>query len=398
MNYILFDSDTVRQLLLPLTYFRPVSYIRCGIFTMKEKWEAHLNTKISSLTEDYLQQKFPASYQPDSIYINSAVFPGNDLITAINQLKNNEILIKDNLILALRGVPMAYNMMQWHAISGDFVTYQGEVEFISHTYDIFSKNAGQIKADFSLITAGKTGQKLSGTNTVIGKHPVFLEEGAVVEAAVFNTEEGPVYIGKDVKILEGSLIRGPFAALEGSVVKMGAKIYSGTTLGPYTKAGGEIKDTVFFGYSNKGHDGYLGDSVIAEWCNLGADTNNSNLKNNYSKVKLWSYYHRDFIDTGLQFCGLIMGDHSKCGIATMFNTGTVVGVSSNIFGGDYQPKFFPSFKWGGQKYEDYKYEKAVDVAKAVMKRRQKDFDNVEADLFEDVYYRVKRIENLNNKK
>jgi len=393
MNYILFDDQKFRDTLLPLTYFRPVSYIRCGIFTMKEKWEAHLKTEVGVLTEDYLKPKFPYHRQSENIYINSAVFPDDEVISAIKKLKFNEVLVKDNLILAERKPAMAYNGVQWHALSGDFISYQGEVEFLSHTYDIFYKNAEQIKADFNLITAGKTGQKLSETNMVIGNYPVFLEEGAVVEAVVFNTEDGPVYIGKNVKILEGSLIRGPFAALEGSVVKMGAKIYGGTTLGPNTKAGGEIKDTVFFGNANKGHDGYLGDSVIAEWCNLGADTNNSNLKNNYSKVKLWSYMHRDFVDTGLQFCGLIMGDHSKCGIATMFNTGTVVGVSSNIFGGDYQPKFFPSFKWGGQKYEDYKYEKAVEVAKAVMKRRKKEFDKVEEDLFEKVYYRAKRKEN-----
>ena len=243
-----------------------------------------------------------------------------------------------------------------------------------------------------MVTRNSLSQELPQTNIKIGKHPVFIEEGAIVEAVIFNTDGGPVYIGKNVKILEGSMIRGPFAGLDNSVVKMGAKIYGGTTLGPNTKVGGEIKEVVFFGNSNKGHDGYLGDSVIAEWCNLGAGTNNSNLKNNYSNVKLWDYTQKDYINTGLQFCGLIMGDHSKCGIATMFNTGTVVGVSSNIFGGDYQPKFFPSFKWGGQQYTDYRYDKAVEVATAVMKRRQIEFDGVEADLFEKVYKLAKQIE------
>ncbi len=393
MNYILFDTNYIRTFLLPLTYFRPISKIRCGILTLKEKWEYVLQSSVSVLTEEYLLQKFPVKYQQDNIYINSAVFPDERLVAAINKLQRREVLVKNDLVLAIRQERLTFDAVQTIRINDDNkVLYQGEVEFINRPYDIFTKNAKQIKSDFSLITSGRTGQKLSSTNTKIGKHPVFLEEGAVVEAVIFNTDDGPVYIGKNVKILEGSMIRGPFAALENSVVKMGAKIYGGTTLGPNTKAGGEIKDTVFFGNANKGHDGYLGDSVIAEWCNLGADTNNSNLKNNYSNVKLWDYNQRNFVDTGLQFCGLIMGDHSKCGIATMFNTGTVVGVCSNIFGGNYQPKFFPSFKWGGQQHTDYRYDKAVEVAKAVMKRRQKQFDKTEADLFEKVYHLVKEIE------
>ena len=390
MNYILFDQKRIKKSLLPLTYFRPVSVMRCGILTLKEKWEIFLNQPVYTLSETYLSEKFPVYFEEDNIYINSALLPDEDLLQAIQTLNFNERLVSNNMILAFRAGKLSWEAVQ--NFESKTQVFQKSVESIQKTYDIFKKNGEQIQRDFERITQNRLSQKLSLTNTKIGKHPVFLEEGAVVEAVIFNTDDGPVYIGKNVKILEGSMIRGPFAALDNTVVKMGAKIYGGTTLGPNTKVGGEIKEAVFFGNSNKGHDGYLGDSVIAEWCNLGADTNNSNLKNNYSNVKLWDYTQMDFADTGLQFCGLIMGDHSKCGIATMFNTGTVVGVSSNIFGGDYQPKFFPSFKWGGQQYTDYRYDKAIEVAKAVMKRRQKAFDKTEADLFEKVYHLVKETE------
>ncbi len=390
MNFILFDDKQIKKSLLPLTYFRPVSDIRCGIFTIKEKWTHLLNGPVSVLSADYLSNKFPVHFENDNVYINSALLPDKNLLSAINQLQTNEQLVYKNKTLAFRAEKLSWETCQ--DFKGKIIVYQKPVNTIEKLYDIFQKNGEQIKMDYDLITRNRSSQELSQTNVKIGAHPVFIEEGAVVEAVIFNTEAGPVYVGKNVKILEGSMIRGPFAALDNSVVKMGAKIYGGTTLGPNTKAGGEIKETVFFGNSNKGHDGYLGDSVIAEWCNLGANTNNSNLKNNYSNVKLWDYTQMDFVDTGLQFCGLIMGDHSKCGIATMFNTGTVVGVSSNIFGGDYQPKFFPSFKWGGQQYTDYRYDKAVEVATAVMKRRQRNFEGVEADLFEKVYELVKQIE------
>ncbi len=390
MNFILFDSLTIRENLLPLTYFRPVSQIRCGIFTLKEKWETSLNTHFTELTETYLQKKFPVVYQEDNVYINAAVFPDDDLINAINSLKPNEQLLSGSHVVALRTGRLSWKELQ--NFEGRRIEYVKPVEMLRHTYDIFSKNGWQIKKDFVLATRNKISQQMSETNIHIGSHPVFVAKGVSAEAVVFNTEDGPVYLGENVKILEGSLIRGPFAALDGTVIKMGAKIYGGTTLGPNTKAGGEIKDTVFFGNANKGHDGYLGDSVIGEWCNLGAGTNNSNLKNNYSKVKLWQYPQRDYVNTGLQFCGLIMGDHSKSGIATMFNTGTVVGVSSNVFGAGYQPKFFPSFKWGGQSYTDYRFDKAIEVAEVMMQRRHKKFDAIEKEIFNKVYKLVKEKE------
>jgi UDP-N-acetylglucosamine diphosphorylase/glucosamine-1-phosphate N-acetyltransferase len=390
MNYILFDPKDIRENLLPLTYFRPVSEIRCGILTLKEKWESFLQTGVSVISEKYLQEKYPAFYTDDNIYINASVFPENNLIDRIKKLNYGEKLYSNQKLIAFRSGKILWDeVFETKAIQK---SYDKQTDGISNIYDIFLKNAEQIVKDFERITNGKKSLTLSPDNTVIGKHPVFIEAGAKVKATIFNTEEAPVYIGKDVVILEGSIIRGPFAALDGSVIKMGAKIYGGTTFGPGTKAGGEIKNVVFFGNANKGHDGYLGDSVIAEWCNLGAGTNNSNLKNNYSNVKLWNYIRKDFTDTGLQFCGMIMGDHSKCGIATMFNTGTVIGVSSNIFGSGFQPKFFPSFKWGGQNYTDYRFDKAVEVAEAVMKRRHKNFDKIEQNIFKQVYQLVKQKE------
>jgi len=390
MNYILADFKQTKENLLPLTYFRPVGALRTGILTIAEKWQYFLAAPTSFLTEKYLQEKYPATLTSDNIYINAGILPDANLVKQIQQLPYDTALVYQDEIIAVR-----YQALSWEELQnfkGKQINFTGNFEKIAKPTDLFQKNSAEIKKDFEIVTNGKTSQKLSQTNIIIGKNPVFVSANTKIEAVTFNTEDGPVYIGENVVILEGSLIRGPFAALENSVVKMGAKIYGGTTLGPNSKVGGEIKETVFLGNANKGHDGYLGDSVIGEWCNLGAGTNNSNLKNNYTNVKMWHYPKKDFVDTGLQFCGLIMGDHSKCGIATMFNTGTVVGVSSNIFGAGFQPKFFPSFKWGGQKYTDYRFDKAMEVATAVMKRRNKKFDKIEQNLFQSVFEQVKEKE------
>jgi UDP-N-acetylglucosamine diphosphorylase/glucosamine-1-phosphate N-acetyltransferase len=391
MNYILFDTNSIKTHLLPLTYFRPIAEMRCGIFTMKEKWEHYLKTKVSYLTDDYLQEKFPVHFEEENIYIDASVFPENEMVQMIKSLQKGDALLDlGGRIIAYNAKPKKYN--EEVNLSEKIIRYNKTLDGITYPYHIFQKNAEQIQADFEIVTQEKSSCKLSKTNTVIGSGKVFVEEGAQVEAVTFNTQDGDVYIGKNVTILEGSLIRAPFAALENSVVKMGSKIYGGTTLGPNSKVGGEIKEVVFFGNANKGHDGYLGDAVIGEWCNLGANTNNSNLKNNYSNVKLYDYAKSDFVNTGLQFCGLIMGDHSKSGIATMFNTGTVVGVNANVFGSGYQPKFFPSFKWGGKSFVDYRYDKALEVAKVVSKRRNIDFDQVEERLFKKVYEMSQKIE------
>ncbi len=386
MNYILFD-DYSRDNLLPLTYMRPVADIRIGILTIREKWEKHLNVKTSSLTESYLSKKFPTVRSENNTLLNGSVCPNAGLIEEIKKLKPNQALVNDDVIIALCMKDDDLEDVNEMEIE-DIDDVMTNVDFlkINHPWDIFIHNGKAIENDFELLTKGRKSQKLSDTNRVLGAENIFIEEGATVEMATLNANRGSIYIGKNAEIMEGSNIRGPFAICEGATVKMGAKIYGPTTLGPYSKLGGEVNNSVIFGYSNKGHDGFLGNSVIAEWCNIGADTNNSNLKNSYDNVKLWSYPQETFIDTGLQFCGLIMGDHSKTAINTMFNTGTVVGVNVNIFGPGFQRNFIPSFFWGGTKgFKPYNINKAVEVAKAVFARRDKEFNDVEKDILTHVF-------------
>ena len=386
MNYILFD-DHSRNDLLPLTYMRPVADIRIGILTIREKWEKLLNVKTSSLTEDYLSEKFPTVRGERNILLNGSVCPNAELIEDIKKLKPNQALVRDEVIIALNMKDEDLNEADEMEVE-DIEDVMTEVDFvkISHPWDIFRLNGKAIESDFELLTKGRKSKKLSDTNRILGVENIFVEEGATVEMANLNATTGPIYIGKDAVIMENSTIRGPFAICEGSTVKMSAKIYGPTTLGPYSKLGGEVNNSVIFGYSNKAHDGFLGNSVIAEWCNIGADTNNSNLKNSYDNVKLWSYTQETFVDTGLQFCGLIMGDHSKTGINTMFNTGTVVGVNVNVFGSGFQRNFIPSFSWGGTKgFKPYNIKKAVEVAKAVFARRNIEFNDVEKDILTNVF-------------
>jgi len=386
MNYILFD-DQSRTNLLPLTYMRPVAEIRIGMLTIREKWEKYLETKTSTLTETYLSAKFPIVKEADNVLINGTVCPTPVLVEEIKKLKPNQTLVTSDTIVALcikeedldEGVDLD--------IAGiDEIETQAEFIKINETWDIFSLNGKAIEQDFELLTKGRKSEKLSDTNRISGARNIFLEKGAKVEFATINATNGPVFIGKDAEVMEGAMIRGPFVMCEHAVVKMGAKIYGPTTLGPHAKVGGEINNSVFFGYSNKAHDGFLGNSVISEWCNLGADTNCSNLKNSYDNVKLWSYPQQTFVDTGLQFCGLIMGDHSKSGINTMFNTGTVVGVNVNVFGSGFQRNFIPSFSWGGTSgFHIYNIKKAIQVAQAVYARRGKDFNDIEKELLINVF-------------
>ncbi|MCK9618858.1 MAG: GlmU family protein [Lentimicrobiaceae bacterium] len=386
MNYILFD-DYRREHLLPLTFFRPVCDIRIGILTIREKWEKYLGVKPSSLTEVYLQSKFPIVKSAENILINGGILPNAELVKQIQMLGPKQALVKGNTIVASY-VPES----ELEDKTGKEEKCLGEIECsidyteILNTWDIFEKNEKALNEDFILLTDGRTSQALSSSNQRIGNGSLFIEEGAIVEASVINTLKGPVYIGKNVEVMEGCLIRGPLAICENSVLKMGAKIYGATTLGPDTKVGGEVNNSVIFGFSNKAHDGYLGNSVIAEWCNLGADTNNSNLKNTYDNVKMWDYAEKTFVDTGLQFCGMVMGDHSKCGINTMFNTGTVVGVCTNIFGQGFPRNFIPSFSWGGPSgFTNYKFSKAIEVAANVYKRRNIDLDETEKEIFARVF-------------
>ena len=394
MNIILYDDIGWRINLLPLTYMRPVSEIRCGILTFREKWRKYFpDATISWLTEDYLREKYPVNIEAENILINSTVFPSEELAEEINRLKGNiKLYDSDEIMIAVK---LAKSQVE-EVLNGnrkinrlDLPKQRSEYDnkFIRNVWEVFTLNDMAIRRDFELLTKGKTSAELNNTNIHIGHH-LFVEEGAKINGAIINSSTGPVYIGKNAEIMEGSLIRGPFALGEHGVLKMGAKIYGATTIGPYCKVGGEVSNSVIFGYSNKAHDGFLGNAVLGEWCNIGADSNNSNLKNNYAEVGLWNYKEERFVKTGLQFCGLIMGDHSKCGINTMFNTGTVVGVSSNIFGAGFPRNFIPSFSWGGpQGFTTYGFEKACETADLVMQRRNKQFTGMEKNILKEIFNR-----------
>ncbi|HIW86959.1 MAG TPA: GlmU family protein [Candidatus Onthomorpha intestinigallinarum] len=367
MNYILFDDET-RESLKPLTYIRPVCDIRVGILTIREKWEKYLGEKTSTITEDYLSVKYPTEESEAMMLINGSICPTESLVKQVKALKTGQTLMsEENVIIA-----MYKTKEEFLAEEDNSETIESKEEFIRivNPWDIFVMNDRAIREDFALITKGRKSAKLSDTNKVLGAENVFVEEGAVVECATLNAKEGPIYIGKDAEIMENSVVRGPFAMCGHAVLKLSAKIYGATTLGPYAKVGGELANVVIFGYSNKAHDGFIGNSVIAEWCNIGADTNASNLKNTYEEVRLWSIEKGTFVPTGQTFCGTIMGDHSKCGINTMFNTGTVVGVSANIYGHGYQRNYLPSFVWGGNSgLKTFEPEKAIEVAERMYERR-----------------------------
>lgn len=378
MNYILFDDS--RDNLLPLTFTRPVCEIRIGILTIREKWEKYLKEKTSALTEEYLSKKFPLITKGQNILINGSVCPNAKLVKDIFALKPGEALFSDDTLVAL------------NSSTADISNYKSRKEtkafslYIKNLWDIFQKNGKAIEDDFELLTKGKKSQKISNTNQVINGKNVFLEKGAKVECSVLNASTGPIYIGKDAEVMEGSMVRGPFSLGDHSQLKLGTKIYGPTTVGPKSKAGGEVNNSVIFGYSNKAHDGFLGNSVIGEWCNIGADSNNSNLKNNYAPVRLWNYHQEKFETTGLTFCGLIMADHSKCGINTMFNTGTVVGVSANIFGAGFPRNFIADFSWGGSGgLTTYLPKDAFATAQRVYERRNKAFNEVEKDILSKVF-------------
>jgi UDP-N-acetylglucosamine diphosphorylase/glucosamine-1-phosphate N-acetyltransferase len=385
MNFILFDNFR-RSNLFPLTYLRPVADIRIGILTIREKWENYLGQKTSTLTESYLRKKYPIIREDDNIMINGSVCPSKELLDEIQALQTGEVLFQSDAIIAMRLKAVELDSLDDEKVDEvNMVESKSQFIKIIHTWDIFALNGNALEDDYKLLTAGRESASISKTNQVLGDR-VFLEDGAKVECCILNSTSGPIYIGKDAEIMEGSLIRGPFSLGEYSVVKMGAKIYGPTTIGPYCKVGGEVNNSVFFGYSNKAHDGFMGNSVIGEWCNIGADTNTSNLKNTYDNIRMWNYADQTFVETGLQFCGMIMGDHSKCGINTMFNTGTVVGINSNVYGAGYQRNFIPSFSWGGHSgMRLYNIDQAVSVAKKVFQRRNMDFNQVEEDILRDIF-------------
>jgi UDP-N-acetylglucosamine diphosphorylase/glucosamine-1-phosphate N-acetyltransferase len=390
MRFILYDPAAIRADLLPLTYIRPIAEIRVGILTIREKWEHYLGQQALTLSETYIGAKYPFVQEVGAhIYINASLLPSQQLVDHIKTLKDGEILVSAERTVAFCSSKRLVNIenLEENIALLTKINYGGTFHIINHPYDIFKHNATAIESDFALVTKDRTSQKLSETNTLIGDaSQLFIEEGASVECAILNVKGGPIYIGKDAEIMEGCLIRGPFSLGEQAGLKMGAKIYGGTTIGPHCRIGGEVSNSVFFGYSNKGHDGFVGNSVIGEWCNFGADTNVSNLKNNYDNISVWNYREEKYINTGMQFHGLIMGDHSKCSINTMFNTGTVVGVSANIFGSGFPDKFVPSFTWGGGAgHEVFKFDKAMEVAIRMMDRRHVVLSQADIDILKHTF-------------
>src|SRR5574343_194368 len=387
MNYILFDG-TVRNALLPFTFTRPVADIRVGILTIREKWEKYLGITTTTLTEEYLMEKYPMVEMEQNIMINASFLPNPILVEMIQNLETQQAVVFGEEIVAFytNDTQDEVNFDEY-----DLIEYEGDILRIENTWDIFAKNDAALREDFDLLTEDRISQFIPKSVNVIAPENIFIEEGAKLEFVTLNASTGPIYIGKNAEIMEGSVIRGPFALCEEAQVKLATKIYGATTVGPHCRVGGEVNNSVLFAYSNKGHDGFLGNSVLGEWCNIGADSNNSNLKNNYDEVKLWSYESERFEKTGLQFCGLMMGDHSKCGINTMFNTGTVVGVSTNIFGSGFPRNFVPSFSWGGATgFATYITKKAFDTAKIVMSRRHVDFTEEDAKILEHIFEETKK--------
>ncbi len=386
MNYILFDGPH-RNALLPFTLTRPVADIRIGILTIREKWEKYLGYTTTTITEDYLSEKWPMVEMENNVMINASFLPNDILVAMIKNLEHNQAIFQEEEVVAF----FAKEGEEVDFDSFEVIEFTNDCIKIENTWNIFQKNDLAIREDFDLLTEDRYSQPIPKSVNVIASENIFIEEGARLEFVTLNASTGPIYIGKNAEIMEGSVIRGPFALCESGRVKLATKVYGATTVGPHSVIGGEVNNSVLFGYSNKGHDGFLGNAVLGEWCNMGADSNNSNLKNNYEEVKLWSYETENFAKTGLQFCGLMMGDHSKCGINTMFNTGTVVGVSTNIFGAGFPRNFVPSFSWGGASgFSTYLTNKAFETAKIVMARRNVEFSEEDAKILEHVFEITKK--------
>ncbi len=389
-NIILFDVPSVRQNLLPLSYTRPVADFMVGATTIRQKWEAFLPGRYSYLTAGYLAEKFPMTEAPLSVFVASNVIPDAGLAAAVAALGEGEALAAHNakgerVLVAVKDSRAGLESII-DTVPESATMYEGKVDTISWLYDVFMGNGRRIEDDFERMTSGREGQSIPRSNTVIGDPElIFIESGAVVEGVVLNALHGPIYVGRDVEIMEGSCLRGPIALCEHATVNMGTRIYPGTTIGPWCKVGGELNNVVMFGYSNKAHDGFLGNAVVGEWCNLGAGCVASNLKNDYTEIKLWNYPAHRFLRTGLQFCGLIMADHSKAGINTMFNTATVVGVGVNIHGSGFPRNFIASFSEGGaQGFNDQPMEKFFSTASRMMARRGKALSEADARIFEDI--------------
>ena len=387
LQLILQDDRAIWKQLLPLTYTKPISALRIGIDTIAEKWESLLNMTANVETEDYLQAKFGSTTSEEAkLIVNSSIIPTTALVKEIQSLSAQQSLEKNGVFIA--------QVIENNQFPKELVESNTEIIQLQRPWDLFLKNETIFLLDFERITKGRKSEAISATNRVKNKEQIFLEPGAKVEFSILNAEKAPIYIGKDATILEGCMIQGGLAMLSGAMLKMGTKHYGTSTLGPYCKVGGEINNVVFQGYSNKGHDGFLGNAAIGEWCNLGADTNASNLKNNYSPIRAWSYAENQQIDTQQQFLGLIMGDHAKCGINTMFNTATVVGVAANIFGSGFPKKHIPSFAWGGVDFiRTFTLGKSYEMAEAMMRRRDVAFTDEDKAIFNHIFEETKVFRN-----
>lgn len=374
-NIILFDPEEVRSRLLPLTLTRPVALLRHGITTISEKWQRAIPGTYSYSTQDYLSMKYPMveAADGDNLFIAGNLHPDSALVEAILALEPGQELLHQGIRLAKRG----------NGDPKESVAYRDTPFAINNIWDIFMLNDEAVRRDFAILTEGRKSKPLSDTCRLIGDpSQLFIEEGATVEAAIINVTKGPVYVGRDAEIMEGACLRGPIAMCEHSVVNMGGKIYGATTLGPYCKVGGELNNVVMTGYSNKAHDGFLGNAVIGEWCNLGAGCTASNLKNTYGPVKIWSMAEGRFVKTDLQFCGLIMGDHSKAGINTMFNTATVVGVGVNFYGAGFPRTYLQSFTEGSPLgMKPVIMERFFDTASRMMARRHKELTPIDKEIY-----------------
>lgn len=394
MNIILFDLPATKVDLLPFTFTRPIADIRVGTLTIKEKWEKWFPANYSYLTEDYLSQKYPIQKFSENLYVNGSILPNEELIQAICALKETQYLTKGGLLIAFYGSIDSIeelSLNKFFAIKRN-VLFRHNIISIQYVYDIFIYNNIANRSDFLLLTKGRTSHKIEDPHTILyNDKDIFIEENVNIRSAILNAEKGPIYIAANCDIGENSVIRGASSIGENASLKMGTRIVGDTTIGPYCKVGGEVSNSVFFGNSSKAHDGFLGNAVIGEWCNLGADTNASNLKNDYKDVRLWNYSQEKFLATDRQFCGLMMGDHSKCGINTMFNTGTVVGVSANIFGGGFPRTFIPSFSWGGAVgFKTYQFSQALKVIPKVFERRKKELLKEDIGILKHIFEATKK--------
>jgi UDP-N-acetylglucosamine diphosphorylase/glucosamine-1-phosphate N-acetyltransferase len=385
MNAILLDSPE-RENLLPLCFTRPVSELRTGILTITEKWGKRLKGDFSWQTESYLQAKYPKVIASENLLINAHVCPTDELTAQVEKLQLGQGIVWNGQPIVALVDEAASDSFYENTAEIHWKDFAGELDLVQYPWDLTEFNSRQIQLDFDLLTADRESEPISHTNQLIHPENIFVEQGAKLEFATINATAGPVYIGRDAEIMEGSFIRGPFVLGDHAVVNMGSKIYGATTVGPFSKVGGEISQSILIGYSNKGHDGFLGNSVLGEWCNLGAGTNVSNLKNNYEPVKMWNYTTGRFYKTGLQFGGLIMGDHSKAGISSMFNTGTVVGVGCNIHGTGFPRQFVPSFADGGPGgFKLHQLKSVFSVAEKVMTRRNRELTEIDKQILTTVF-------------